>query len=662
MLLKSIIKKVGLGKLIRRNVKDLSGGEKQRVAIARALVKDPKILLCDEPTGALDSKNSIEIMNLLKEISKNKLVIMVTHSEDLAKKYADRIIRIKDGKIIMDSKEYNNNYVRNKDNRYKKKRMSLLEATKLSWNNLKLRKGRTLLISIAGSIGIIGIALIISLSSGVERYINKEEEKTVTEYPITINKVSYNYKDIYLNNKNTKCSREQICSKDDISNSDEVIDAMALKENDLYNLKKYFDSNKEIIKNNYINYLYNLDLNVYSEKGNKVNPSSINFSNNNLLKDNSNNLFEEIPSDNKIRDNRFKLISGRYPNQYNEIVLVVDKDNNLNLSTLYQLDIEDVGNYYQIINSIKKKEKIKIKKIDYDFSSFINKKYKLVLNTSYYKRENGKYIIRNDTDNMIKEAEDITIVGILKDISGEGNFIGYTKELLEFVVEKNKSSSIYKEQVKNKEKNIINGEKIDNNQYENLIKTLGVIKFTEPDRIIIYANDKKEIKKIIDKYNSNKSEKDKIYYVDMMSVILETLNTVIDIITYVLTALVAISLVVSSIMIAVITYISVLERNREIGILRTMGASSRDIKRLFKTETMIEGLMAGMIGVVIAKLLTYPINSIIGKIVNVDNIAILEGDWLGLLILISVLLTVMAGVIPAKIAAKRKIVLSLRGD
>ena len=658
----AVIDKVGLSNLVKRNVKDLSGGEKQRVAIARALVKNPEILLCDEPTGALDSKNGMEIMKILKEVSKSKLVIMVTHSEELALQYADRIVRIKDGQIVCDSDEYKAITLDNKKNIYKKKRLKIIEAIRLSYNNLKLRKRRTLLVSIAGSIGIIGIALIISLANGVEGYIKGEEEKTLASYPITINKTSYDYKDIYLNNnKGEECPIGQICSSDDISNSDELIDAMALKENDLIGFKKYLDNNKDINKLCFINYLYNIDLNVYSDKGNIVNPSNINITNSNLLREDNDSLLKEMPDKGIVRDNRYELLSGEYPKSYNEIVLVVDGNNSINLSTLYKLDIKDKDEYYDLINKVKNKEKISIDNVNLDYNNLLNKKYKLVLNAAYYKKENDKYSVRKDINNLLKESEELSIVGIVKEKDGEGNYIGYTKSLLEYVVNKNKNSSIYQDQINNKEINVISGEKINNDEeYEAVLKKIGVIDLNNPDSIVIYSNNKKEVEKLIEKYNPDNNEK--IYYVDMMSVLLDTLNTIIKIVTYVLTSLVAISLIVSSIMIAIITYISVLERSKEIGILKTMGASNKDIQRLFKMETMIEGLLAGLIGVIIANLLTYPMNKIISKLIKIESIVKFDWKWALLLIVVSVLLTVIAGLIPARKAAKLSVVDALRSE
>ena len=479
-----IINKVGLSNLIKRNVKDLSGGEKQRVAIARALIKDPEILLCDEPTGALDSKNSIEVMEILKEISKKKLVIVVTHSEELAKRYADRIVKIRDGKIIDDSREYKERISKNKRNNYKKRRLSLLEALKLSYNNLRLRKGRTILVSVAGSIGIIGIALIISLSTGVETYIKQEENKTFTNYPITINRTSYDYKDIVLNsNNNDKCPNNRICSRDDISNSDEVMDAMALKENNLRDFKRFLDSNKKI--EGFVDYIYDINLNIYSDKGNKVNPSSIDINNSNLFIEDNNKLFKEITDNKIIRKNRFELLMGRYPDTYNELVLVVDKDNKLNLSTLYKLDMKNREEYYSLINSTKNNKKINIKNTNYKYMDLLDKTYK------------DKYVLREITEDFLEEALELKIVGIVRETKGDGNYVGYTKDLLDYVVNKSKESNIYQEQVNNKEINVINRERINNKEYEEVIKELGVINTNNPDSIVIYSNNKKEIEKQI---------------------------------------------------------------------------------------------------------------------------------------------------------------------
>ena len=391
-----LLKKLGLLSKLKTNVRNLSGGEKQRVAIARALIKKPEVLLCDEPTGALDSNNSLEIMKLLKEIAKKKLVIVVTHSEELAKKYADRIITIKDGKIIKDNNIYHiSKQIKViKKNKYKK--LDIIKSLKLSFNNLRYRKGRTMLVSFAGSIGIIGISLIISLSSGVKKYVKSIEDTTIGNYPIKINKTSFDYSDIDLkNDSNIKCSKNKICSRDDISNSDEIVDAIALKENNLKDFKKYLDNNKRINNLGYINYLYDMDLYIYSKDGNQVSPDSLSINNSNFLMEEK-NTFQVLPDNKDVLSNKYELVAGELPNNYNELVLVISNNNELKMSTLYKLDIESKEEYEKFYNDAKENKKVSIEEKNYNYKDLLNIEYKLVLNTSLYLKSSGKWNKNND--------------------------------------------------------------------------------------------------------------------------------------------------------------------------------------------------------------------------------------------------------------------------
>ena len=655
-----ILEVLGIKRLAKRNVKDLSGGEKQRVAIARALVKNPDILLCDEPTGALDSKNGMEIMKLLKGVSKNKLVIMVTHSEELAKKYADRIIRIKDGIITYDSNEYKTNVINNKKIKCQKRRLSISEAIKLSYNNMRLRKRRTLLVSIAGSIGIIGIALIISLSNGVKEYINKEEKNTFSYYPIEINKQTINYSNIDSSSADDiTCKDGKICTKDDISNSNEVVDTLALKNNNLIKLKKYLDDNIDIKKYSNINYNYNLELNIYSTNYNKVNPPSKTFTNN-VLGTNSNTIFREINI-----TNRYDLLAGSYPKKYNDLVLVVDKDNKINMSLLYYLDIEDINELNRQIKQ--SNNKLVLDNNSYDYNELLNKEFKLVLNTSFYDKNNSWFKI-NDENRIKKIIDDsisIRIVGIVKDGNGDSSYVGYNKDLLNFVVDNNKKSDIYMDQVNNPEIDVLTNRKFENITYNDRLLSLGGIDYDSPESIEIYPNSfdaKKEIKRVLKEYNEKQLDKDKISYTDILDVLLETITAIINIISYILIALVAISLIVSSIMIAIVTHISVLERTKEIGILRSIGAAKKDITRLFLGEKLIEGFLAGGIGIVIARLLIIPTNILIEKLVKISNLAHINYRYALSLLLVSIIVAIISGLIPARKAAKISVVDALRNE
>ena len=401
-----LLKKLGLLSKLKTNVRNLSGGEKQRVAIARALIKKPEVLLCDEPTGALDSNNSLEIMKLLKEIAKKKLVIVVTHSEELAKKYADRIITIKDGKIIKDNNIYHiSKQIKViKKNKYKK--LNIIKSLKLSFNNLRYRKGRTMLVSFAGSIGIIGISLIISLSSGVKKYVKSIEDTTIGNYPIKINKTSFDYSDIDLkNDSNIRCSKNKICSRDDISNSDEIVDAIALKENNLKDFKKYLDNNKRINNLGYINYLYDMDLYIYSKDGNQVSPDSLSINNSNFLMEEK-NTFQVLPDNKDVLSNKYELVAGELPNNYNELVLVISNNNELKMSTLYKLDIESKEEYEKFYNDAKENKKVSIEEKNYNYKDLLNVEYKLVLNTSLYLKSNGKWNKNNNLKALIENGED----------------------------------------------------------------------------------------------------------------------------------------------------------------------------------------------------------------------------------------------------------------
>ncbi len=652
-----IIKKVGMINLIKRNVNDLSGGEKQRVAIARALVKGPEILLCDEPTGALDSKNGIEIMKILKRISKNRLVIVVTHNEELANQYADRIIRIKDGTVIEDFSGFTDC-----DKKYlckccKKNKMSLKTSAFLSLNNLLSKMKRTTLISLAASMGIIGISLILSLSNGVKEYIDREQKETFSNYPIEIRKVDINYNNIdEIQTDNIKCSKNTICTKDDISNSDEIIDSLAIKENNLIKFKKFLDSNKKI-KNytNYINYNYDLELNVYDNNYTRVNPASKTFNSDLLGTDD--NLFKEI---NKVE--KLELLAGDYPKEYNDLVLVVDKDNKINMSLLYNLGIENM----EELNKAIKDKNIKLKNREYSYKSILGQSYKIVLNSAYYEKSDNYWNRINDNKlkEIIDKSIDLNIVGIVRsDVNS--SFVGYTRFLTDYVINNNKKSEIYMEQVNNPDIDILTNKNFSGVTYEERLSSLGIIDYNQPSSIELYPNTfeaKSKIEELINNYNKKQTKENKISYTDILGVLLETITSIVNIISYILIALVAISLVVSSIMIAIITHISVLERTKEIGVLRSLGASRRDVVTLFLAEKLIEGILAGIIGIIISRLLIIPCNIIIERITKISNIASMNYRNTLYLLLISIVVTIISGLMPAFHAAKMSIVDALRDD
>lgn len=691
---KKVLKEVGLEKHIKKRPSQLSGGQMQRVAIARALVNNPDILLADEPTGALDSVTSKQIMKLLKKVSKDKLVIMVTHNPELAKKYSNRIVKLKDGKIIDDSNSYDGKVnIKETDNtKTKKTSMNLLTALFLSLNNLMTKKGRTFLTAFAGSIGIIGIALILSLSSGVKDYINKTEKKTLSSYPINIEKNSIDMTSMMENNESLKakkktCKSGMICTTDDISKSPDLQINAKKNVNNLKKFKKFLDDNGGGIKNfaTDIQYSYNLDLQVYSKnKENefiKVNPntftlfskSSENSATN--LFDSSFTAFKELINNDDMIYSNYEILSGKLPSNYNEMVLIVDENRKIPLSVMYSLDIENRKNLTDLVNNVKNGKEVSLDSVNYDYNSLINKTYKLILNTDYYKKEKGKWIDKSDNANymndLIENGIDIKIVGILKVNEEASNldsgYVGYTHELTEYVIDKIGKTALAKEQLESKNINVLNGTFFDgiSNTYESTCEKLGIINLESPSMISIYPKDfnaKKLVENVIEKYNDSETEENKITYTDMVGVLLSSVTSIVNVVSYILIAFVAVSLVVSSIMIAIITYISVLERTKEIGILRAIGASKKDISRVFKAETIIEGLASGLLGVGIAYILIIPINAIIKNLLSISGLAHLKLSYALILVLISIILTVISGLVPARIASKKDPVESLRNE
>ena len=659
--------KVGLKDHLNKKPNQLSGGQMQRVAIARAIVNDPEIILADEPTGALDSKTSIQIMDLLKEISKDKLVIMVTHNKELAKDYSTRIIELKDGLIVNDSNPFEGS-VEKSNKKIKKTSMSFITTILLSFNNLLTKKGRTFLTAFAGSIGIIGISLILSLSNGVNNYAKDLEKNSLKDYPITIERTSYDiFGSLALSLNDTsysiKCEADKICSKDDLVKNS-IIDSSKglMKKNNLKELKKYIDNNQEFKDySDSINYKYNLDLLVYTKDYNKVNPS-------NLTNKEKSIIFNEL--DNKI--NNYELLSGNLPNSYNEVVLVIGSDNKVNDSILYSLGIKDKDILQSDLEKIKEDEKYSVDTTNYKYEDILNKEYILLLNTDIYKEDNEIFMDYSNDKTYMKNKIDngltIKIVGIVRNNNDSNSFVGYTNELTKYIISEISKTNIYKKQINNKDINVITGQAFDgiNNTYDNIVQALGVYEIDDPSSIDIYPKDfdsKQKITDLINKYNdekkTNKEDNLVVSYQDVMKSVVSGITNVINIISYVLIAFVAISLIVSSIMIAIITYISVLERTKEIGILR---AIKKDIRRVFRSETIIEGLIAGLLGVGIALLLTFGINIIISMIAKIDNIASMPILGAVLLVLLSVLLNVIAGAIPASMAAQKDPVDALRTE
>ena len=668
---------VGLKEHIKKKPNMLSGGQMQRVAIARALVNNPDIVLADEPTGALDTKTSIQIMDLLKKISKDKLVIMVTHNSELAEKYSNRIINIKDGEITRDSNPFNNN--EEKENIVKRKRnktMNFITALSLSLNNLLTKKSRTFLTSFASSIGIIGIALILSLSKGATKYIDRTERETLASYPISIEKDTIDYNSFIKNTQNSnkdiyECNKKSICTFDDLSINPYLQMTNKKVSNNLKEFKFAIENNYENIFDYVIDikYNYNVKLELY-DKENYQKISNSMFTNEEMKEylNSSDNIFKELISDESLLKSQYELLIGKYPEKYNELVLVVNKDGKVPMSLMYTLNYEDKSNLNEILKSDE------IKPINYNYNSLLNKTYKLVLPTDYYQKMNNIWVNKIDDNsylkNIIDNGQDIKIVGILKvssdAVNADSGFVGYTKDLAMHVINEINNSKIAQEQMNNKDKNVFTSLPFDDNfSYETNAMLIGINDISNPSSISIYPKNfdsKEKIVEIIQKYNENISDEDKITYTDYVKILMSGITNIIDVITYILIAFVAISLIVSSIMIAIITYISVLERTKEIGILRAIGASKKDISRVFNAETIIEGFISGVFGIIITILLNKVVDTIVFNISSVSNITHLAISHAIILIFISVFLTFIAGLIPAKIASKKDPVVALRSE
>lgn len=739
------LESVGLKDQMDKKPNQMSGGQMQRVAIARALVNDPEIILADEPTGALDTKTSVQIMEILKSISKDKLIIMVTHNPELAEKYSSRIIKVLDGKVIDDTNPYKSDDVEAQTNaqKVKKTSMSFFTALNLSLNNLMTKKGRTFLTSFAGSIGIIGIALILAISTGVQNYINKVEEDTLSSYPITIEEQTIDMSSLMetmmgeASNDTSNYEEGRIYSSDIM---DDMISTLSNKvtNNNLRELKKYLaeDNNPIIGYTNAIDYSYDLKINLYKEDYTdgivKVNPSTvmnamgmgdmIEASNNSAMSSmmmTNTDIWIEMLDNEELLHSQYNLLSGSWPKNYNEVVLVVDENNQVSDYTLYSLGLKDQDELEKKFKAMQKGEKVEeSEQTSYAYEDLVGLSFKLILNSDYYVKENGLWINKSEDNDYMKqkidEAESVKIVGIIKKnpetvavAVTEG--IGYTKALEEYVINKSNEAEIVKEQKENPDINVFSGldfpkedekQSFDynslsleqkqamaslsaedlakmmetytenmNSSYEKNLEKLGAIDLDNPTSISIYPKDfesKDGITKEIENYNQKQRDEQKeenvINYTDMVGIMMKSVNQIIDIISYVLIAFVAISLIVSSIMIGIITYISVLERTKEIGILRSIGASKKDISRVFNAETFIVGLISGLLGIGITVLLTIPINAVILSLTGVSVRAMVPTVAGIILVVISMLLTMIAGLIPSKMASKKDPVEALRVD
>ncbi len=630
-------------------------------------------------------------MDILKEIAQEKLVIMVTHNDELAQNYATRIIKLKDGHIMSDTNPYleDENVSKNKNN-YKKTAMKLRTALSLSLNNLLTKKGRTFLTAFAGSIGIIGIALILSLSNGVHNYIDKLQKETLSSYPLTIESTTMDVSSMLSSltdlDKEVECEDNKICTTDDISINPFLTMESSLVTNNLKDFKTYLDNNENIKKyTTDIQYVYDVDLQIYSAndgKNTKVNPNTISLLPEGLIDESttsligySNDAFQELINNDDLLNSQYEILSGTLPQNYDELVLVVNSQNELPISVMYALDLLDRSELNTILEQLKSGEDVQINSVNFSYDDIIDTNYKLILKTDYYKKENGVWVDKSlDEEYMndvIQKGLDLKIVGIIKldeeSASTTTGFVGYTHDLVEYVINNTNASKIVKEQQSNPKVNVLTKEEFTGftDTYENVLTELGVADLENPKSINIYPTNfdaKEEIEKIIDEYNQNQDELNKITYTDVVGTLMNSVTTMVDIISYILIAFVAISLIVSSIMIAIITYISVLERTKEIGILRAIGASKKDISRVFNAETIIEGLISGVLGILVTVILCVPVNAILKNLINVSGIAKLPLLGAIILIIISVMLTVVAGLIPSKIASKKDPVVALRSE
>ena len=716
------LERVGLKDHLYKKPNQMSGGQMQRIAIARALVNNPKVVLADEPTGALDSETSLQIMELLKDIAKERLVIMVTHNPELAQAYSTRIVQVLDGNILSDSNPYESTEeTKQGDIQFTKTKMSFMTALALSFNNLLTKKGRTFLTAFAGSIGIIGIALILALSNGVSNYVKKVQEDTLVSLPLTIRE---------QNHSNLLATSPDLSDKPYKDNNELGVNTVLtnllkkqIGKNDLAPFKTYLDEHASEVATltKDIRYQYNLQPYIYASDTSSG-PKSILPSNLSEEIDTSNqtikgylqniDYWSQLSSDEEMLNTQYDVLEGRLPNDKSEIVLIVDEDNQISDLLLYSLRIKDPSE----LNDVKKLDELKSQ--IYQYSDFIGKTFKAVVNTNRFAKENNQWMNKiNDEAYMKTQIENglnLTIVGVLRQKEGTSSGVNspsggvaYTSALIDDTSEQIQNSDIVKEQEANPTINVFTGkafakdpkpfnsadlteeEKIqlvkltpeqqaqyiqqynENSAatYEENLAKLGVIDKSKPAAIEFYTSSfqqKQELKDFINAYNTAKKdagEDDKVLaYSDDIQTIMSSITTMVGVITTVLVGFVAISLIVSSIMIAIITYISVLERTKEIGILRAMGASKKDIRRIFTAETAIEGFISGVLGIGITLLATLPINAVVAKMTNVENVAQLPWEAALILIGISIVLTMLAGLIPSRIAAKKDPVESLRSE
>lgn len=770
------LEKVGLGEQIHKKPNQMSGGQMQRVAIARALVNNPDILLADEPTGALDTETSIQIMELLKEISKDRLIIMVTHNPELAKNYSTRIVRLLDGVITDDSDPYlledmeadirakeaakvkTSEKKIKKSGKKQKTSMSFFTALSLSFNNLMTKKTRTILTAFAGSIGIIGIAMILSISNGIQLYIDRVQRDTLSSYPITLQAESIDISSMVTSMTGNSDSAEHE-DKSKIYSNDimgDMINTMVkeVKSNNLSEFKKYIENGGSDIKSyvSDIQYSYDVPLNIYmkdtSNGVEQLNPStmfdsiygegatstsSVMSSGMGMGMFSNSSVWNQLLGNQQVLDEQYDVLAGHWPENYNEVVLVTDKNNEVDDYTLYSLGLKDPEEVRTLFKKMMVGESYETEKdISYTFDEILDTEFKLVMPTDMYKYNDvtGTWDDYSKDDkymtNVVNNGTDIKVCGIIRPnddavSTSISSGIGYTAKLTEYIIEEVKNSEIAKAQLADTSVDVFTGVPFDNDRNTEITmddvnaymatlspeestqmqamtsgmsddqilqlfsaslkarttdatldsnkSKLGITDLDTPSQIDIYATDfdsKEKVQNIIKDYNKlqqdDGKEENVINYTDYVGIMMSSVSTIINAISYVLIAFVAISLIVSSIMIGIITYISVLERTKEIGVLRSIGASKKDVSRIFNAETLIEGFVSGALGIVVTLLLCIPANALIKHLTDISNVAQLPVAGGVILIIISMFLTFIAGLIPAKLAAKKDPVVALRSE
>ncbi len=770
------LEKVGLGEQIHKKPNQMSGGQMQRVAIARALVNNPDILLADEPTGALDTETSIQIMELLKEISKDRLIIMVTHNPELAKDYSTRIVRLLDGVITDDSDPYSLEDMEadikakeavkvkalekknKKSGKKQKTSMSFFTALSLSFNNLMTKKTRTILTAFAGSIGIIGIAMILSISNGIQLYIDRVQRDTLSSYPITLQAESIDISSMVTSMTGNSDSAEHE-DKTKIYSNDimgDMINTMVkeVKSNNLSEFKKYIENGGSDIKSyvSDIQYSYDVPLNIYmkdtSNGVEQLNPStmfdsiygegatstsSAMSSGMGMGMFSNSSVWNQLLGNQQVLDEQYDVLAGHWPENYNEVVLVTDKNNEVDDYTLYSLGLKDPEEVRTLFKKMMVGESYETEKdISYTFDEILDTEFKLVMPTDMYKYNDvtGTWDDYSKDDkymtNVVNNGTDIKVCGIIRPnddavSTSISSGIGYTAKLTEYIIDEVKNSEIAKAQLADTSVDVFTGVPFDNDRNTEITmddvnaymatlspeesaqmqamtsgmsddqilqlfsaslkarttdatldsnkSKLGITDLDTPSQIDIYATDfdsKEKVQNIIKDYNKlqqdDGKEENVINYTDYVGIMMSSVSTIINAISYVLIAFVAISLIVSSIMIGIITYISVLERTKEIGVLRSIGASKKDVSRIFNAETLIEGFVSGALGIVVTLLLCIPANAMIKHLTDISNVAQLPVAGGVILIIISMFLTFIAGLIPARLAAKKDPVVALRSE